>query len=69
MKDTVSGVSGGVSPKAVAPGSEATSVPCCTGTWLLALGVGVGVAALGDAMAVGAMIIIAASADPVNRLT
>jgi hypothetical protein len=35
----------------------------------LGLGVGLGVAALGDAMAVGAMIIIAASADPVNRLT
>jgi hypothetical protein len=69
MKDTVSGVSGGVSPKTVAPGSEATSVPCCTGTWLLALGAGLGVAAPGDAIALGAMIIIVASAAPVNTLT
>ena len=62
MNDTVSGVSGGVSPKAVAPGSAATSVPCCTGTWELGLGLGLGVAARGDAEAAGAMIIIVASA-------
>jgi hypothetical protein len=68
MKDTVSGVSGGVFPKAVAPGSAATSVPCCTGTWALGLGLGLGVAARGDAEAPGAMIIIVASAAPVNRL-
>src|SRR5262245_34092331 len=69
MKDTVSGVLAGVSPKAVAPGSAATSVPCCTGTWVLGLGLGLGVAAPGAAMALGAMIIIVASAAPVNRLT
>ena len=68
MNDTVSGVSGGVSPKAVAPGSAATSVPCCTGTWELGLGLGLGVAARGDAEAAGAMIIIVASAAPVSRL-
>jgi hypothetical protein len=35
----------------------------------LALGAGLGVAAPGDAMALGAMIIIVASAAPVNTLT
>ena len=67
MKDTVSGVPGGVSPKAVAPGSAATLVPCCTGVWVP--GLGLGLAARGDAEAAGVMIAIVASAAPVTRLT